>query len=55
MSTDIEQWEPDLWINGHTHFDFDFTRGATRFMAAQRGYLNGDERSEKFVPQVIEL
>jgi predicted phosphodiesterase len=34
----ILQYQPELWIHGHTHFSVDYTIGRTRVYSNQRGY-----------------
>ena len=36
----VEQYEPDLWLYGHTHQAEDFVLGGTRFVNNARGYPN---------------
>ena len=53
----ILQWQPRLWLHGHTHDSFDYRIGKTRVIANPRGYARGGEVENKaFDPQlVIEL
>lgn len=34
----IMKYSPDIWISGHTHKAFDFTKHGTRFICMPRGY-----------------
>ena len=34
----ILQWQPQLWLHGHTHDSFDYRIGGTRVVANPRGY-----------------
>ncbi|MEO3430150.1 metallophosphoesterase [Pelagibius sp. CAU 1746] len=35
----IEEWQPELWIHGHTHESCDYSIGRTRVICNPRGYL----------------
>ena len=41
LATQIERWQPALWLHGHTHDSFDYRIGATRVLANPRGYAPG--------------
>lgn len=41
----IGQWQPDLWLHGHTHDSFDYRIGRTRIVCNARGYAK-DGRTE---------
>jgi len=55
MRSEILQWQPDLWVWGHTHYSMRDRIGRTECVSAQRGYLGTDEGADRFVPMVIEL
>lgn len=55
LRAEIAQWQPDLWISGHTHHSFDICIGRSRFVSAQRGYVGVEPGAEDFVPLVVEL
>lgn len=42
----IEEFEPDLWISGHTHASHDVRLGATRLVSNQRGYRDTPEHAD---------
>ena len=48
----IEQYQPDLWIYGHTHECDDHTLEKTRIISNQMGYLNhfGEYECSNFAP-----
>lgn len=39
LSEMILDYEPDIWIHGHTHDSFDYTVGKTRIICNPRGYV----------------
>jgi predicted phosphodiesterase len=47
----VEQSRVALWIHGHTHYNVDYTMGATRVLSNQRGYP--DEPCKGFDPALI--
>lgn len=53
----IRQWQPALWLHGHTHGSFDYRVGDTRVVCNPRGYAkNGVNENPAFDSQlVIEL
>ena len=55
LSTLIEQYQPDLWVHGHTHASFDYVVPGTktRVVCNPRGY--GDENPEFDVGKVVEI
>lgn len=55
MRSEILQWQPDLWVWGHTHYSMRDRIGQTECASAQRGYLGIDEGADRFVPMVIEI
>jgi len=55
MTAEIEEWAPDLWIFGHTHFSTSLQIGTTQLVAAQRGYLWDEPDAAHFVPYVVEI
>lgn len=55
LGAEIEAWQPDLWICGHTHFSFERQIGSTRIISAQRGYLGAEPEAADFAPTVVEV
>ena len=50
----IREWQPQLWLHGHTHDSFDYRIGATRIVANPRGYApNGVNENAKFDPELV--
>ena len=51
LSDIIEEFQPELWIHGHTHSAFDYEVGDTRIVCNPRGYHweHGDFEPEKVV------
>ncbi len=47
----VEASRVPLWIHGHTHYNVDYTIGATRVLSNQRGYP--DEPADGFDPGLI--
>lgn len=37
----IKNWQPALWLHGHTHGSFDYQVGNTRVICNARGYVKG--------------
>jgi hypothetical protein len=46
----IDQYQPDFWISGHTHFPFDLRRGLTRLISNPCGY---PDENIQFDPQMV--
>ena len=44
-----------LWTHGHTHEDFDYMLGSTRVVCNPRGYINYEERADRFELKVVEV
>jgi predicted phosphodiesterase len=44
-----------LWTHGHTHEDFDYMIQTTRVVCNPRGYINYEDRADRFELKVIEL
>lgn len=44
-----------LWTHGHTHEDFDYLIGSTRIVCNPRGYINYEDRADKFILQFVEI
>lgn len=44
-----------LWTHGHTHEDFDYMIGGCRIVCNPRGYINYEERADRFELKVVEL
>lgn len=45
LSDLIHQYQPDLWINGHTHRKINFVEGGTRFVSNPLGYHSYGEQT----------
>jgi hypothetical protein len=44
-----------LWTHGHTHEDFDYMIGSTRVVCNPRGYINYEDRADRFQLRVVEV
>ena len=44
-----------LWTHGHTHEDFDYMVGSTRVVCNPRGYINYEERADRWQPKLVEI
>jgi hypothetical protein len=44
-----------LWTHGHTHEDFDYMVGSTRIVCNPRGYINYEERADRWQPKLVEI
>ena len=44
-----------LWTHGHTHEDFDYLIGSTRVFCNPRGYINYEDRADKFTLKFVEI
>ena len=44
-----------LWTHGHTHEDFDYMIGSTRILCNPRGYINYEERADRWQLKTIEV
>jgi len=55
LRPEIEAWQPDIWIWGHTHYSMDRTAGCTRLVSAQRGYVCVESGADEFVPVIVEI
>lgn len=44
-----------LWTHGHTHEDFDYMVGSTRIVCNPRGYINYEDRADRFELKVVEV
>jgi hypothetical protein len=51
----IEEFQPPIWVHGHTHTSFDYTIGATRIVCNPRGYWPDDLNPEFRWGKVIEI
>jgi predicted phosphohydrolase len=47
----IKMYQPDIWVFGHTHANFDLHMGATRILSNQHGY--GKECQSDYQPNGI--
>ena len=59
-SSDLNQFMMDhpmikLWTHGHTHEDFDYMIGTTRVSCNPRGYINYEDRADRFELKFIEV
>jgi Icc-related predicted phosphoesterase len=50
LEPEIEEWQPDLWIHGHTHTSFDYQIGKTRVICNPHGY---PRENAEFNPNLI--
>lgn len=48
----IQQYQPEVWVHGHTHHSFDYTVGVTRVVCNPRGYV-GHELNTDFRPDLV--
>lgn len=44
-----------LWTHGHTHEDFDYMIGSTRIVCNPRGYIDYEERADRFMLKTVEV
>jgi DNA repair exonuclease SbcCD nuclease subunit len=44
-----------LWTHGHTHEDFDYMIGSTRVVCNPRGYIDYEERADRFKLKTVEV
>ena len=44
-----------LWTHGHTHEDFDYLIGSTRVLCNPRGYIDYEDRADKFNLKFVEI
>jgi len=44
-----------LWTHGHTHEDFDYMLGSTRVVCNPRGYINYEDRADRFQLKTVEV
>lgn len=44
-----------LWTHGHTHEDFDYMIGSTRVVCNPRGYINHEDRADRFELKFVEV
>jgi len=44
-----------LWTHGHTHEDFDYMIVSTRVVCNPRGYINYEDRADRFELKVVEV
>lgn len=54
MDDVILEYQPDVWIHGHTHDSFDYTIGKTRVLCNPCGYPN-EKREGTFHFDVVEI
>jgi hypothetical protein len=55
LTAKIELWQPDYWLNGHTHFNHDVRIGRTRCLSSQRGYVCSEAGADTYEPLVVDL
>lgn len=53
----IKQYQPQIWIHGHTHSNFDYILDKTRIICNPRGYIKNNiaENNEFDINKIIEL
>jgi len=51
----IDHPQIKLWTHGHTHEDFDYMVGSTRIVCNPRGYINYEERADRWQPKLVEI
>jgi Icc-related predicted phosphoesterase len=51
----IDHPQIKLWTHGHTHEDFDYRVGSTRVVCNPRGYINYEERADRFELKTVEI
>jgi hypothetical protein len=44
-----------LWTHGHTHEDFDYMIKSCRVVCNPRGYINYEDRADRFQLRVVEV
>jgi hypothetical protein len=44
-----------LWTHGHTHEDFDYMIKGCRVVCNPRGYINYEDRADRFKLKVVEV
>lgn len=44
-----------LWTHGHTHEDFDYMIGSARVVCNPRGYINYEDRADRFELKFVEV
>jgi Icc-related predicted phosphoesterase len=59
-STSIDEYILDhpqikVWVHGHTHEDFDYMVGSTRIVCNPRGYINYEDRADRFELKYIDV
>ena len=50
MAPQVREYQPKLWIHGHSHDRCDYLLGATRVVANPLGYPNEPRSLEAFEP-----
>lgn len=54
LETEIQRWQPALWLHGHVHDSFDYRVGNTRVVANPRGYApKGVVENKAFNPALV--
>jgi len=51
----LDHPEIKLWTHGHTHEDFDYMIASTRIVCNPRGYINYEDRADRFELKVVEV
>ena len=51
----IDHPQIKLWTHGHTHEDFDYMIGSTRIVCNPRGYINYEDRADRFKLKFLEI
>lgn len=55
MSAEILDWQPDAWVFGHTHANYEGRIGRTALLSWQRGYRDDDVRGAGFRAMAFHL
>lgn len=53
LDAEIEKWQPDFWLHGHTHDSCDYRIGRTRVVCNPRGYPRGRAENPGFDPALV--
>ena len=51
----MERPQIKLWTHGHTHEDFDYMIGSTRVFCNPRGYIDYEDRADRFVLKYVKI
>ena len=53
LREEILEWQPDVWVWGHTHFSMRDRIGRTELVSAQRGYVGIEAGADSFAPELV--